>query len=80
SMFRLVSAIFALFALFTALAQAKHERIRIYAFTSADCNGPPIYGNIDFRRDKCMPIPFGASSLKIMEIKKGDWTKELNAG
>ncbi|KAF5848405.1 hypothetical protein GGP41_005774 [Bipolaris sorokiniana] len=76
-MFRLLSAIF---ALFIALAQAKHEDLRLYAFSSADCNGPPIYGNIDFKRDKCTPISFGASSIKIMEKHKGDWTKELNAG
>ncbi|KAJ5026150.1 hypothetical protein PSV09DRAFT_2423315 [Bipolaris maydis] len=76
-MFRLLSAIF---ALLIALAQAKHEGLRLYAFTSADCNGPPIYGNIDFKRDKCTSVAFGASSIKIVEKKKGDWTKEINSG
>ncbi|USP77622.1 uncharacterized protein yc1106_04896 [Curvularia clavata] len=70
----------AIFALFLSFAQAKHAWIRAYYFSSGDCSGPPIMGNVDVPRDVCESLIFGGSSMRLTETTLGDWTREINAG
>lgn len=68
----------AILALFTTLAHTKDDRLRMYAFTSKDCNGPPAGGNIDVKRQECMHIPGGALSIRPLAHKHQKWVQDVN--
>ncbi|EOA83463.1 hypothetical protein ACJQWK_00460 [Exserohilum turcicum] len=79
-MVRLYRTPCALLALFMAAAHAKFARVRVYPFTSDDCNGAPIAGNFDTNMDQCLPLHYGAMSIRLMEVKFGEWSTELKKG
>ncbi|CAO2651557.1 Nn.00g041270.m01.CDS01 [Neocucurbitaria sp. VM-36] len=82
-MTRLVS--FVLSALLTLLAvvhaKSKGDQIRLYAFTSDYCYGPPAGSNVDIKRDECVDIHNGARSVKPMiDPKRSKWLDDVNKG
>jgi hypothetical protein len=70
-------------ALFSAQTHAKDktEGLRLYAFASDDCNGPPIGGNLDIKQEKCFNlVSGGAQSIRPMSHKGIKWIKNVNSG
>ncbi|KAJ4363530.1 Mitochondrial GTPase 1 [Neocucurbitaria cava] len=75
----LLSALVALLAV--VHAKSKGDQIRVYAFTSDWCYGPPAGPNIDVKRDECKNIPDGVRSIKPMfDPKRSKWLDDVNAG
>ncbi|KAF1831449.1 hypothetical protein BDW02DRAFT_632796 [Decorospora gaudefroyi] len=70
----------ALLGLFSILGHAKKEKLRLYAFTSDDCNGPPLGGNIDIKLGKCHNLLGGAQSIKPFAKKHSKWIEGINDG
>ncbi|KAF1847442.1 uncharacterized protein K460DRAFT_392794 [Cucurbitaria berberidis CBS 394.84] len=79
TMTRLVSFVLsAIFALPSAI-HAKDSQIRLYAFTSDYCDGPPAGGNIDIKQNDCQNILNGARSVKPMfDPKRDQWLDDIN--
>jgi hypothetical protein len=73
-----LSALLALFSV-SAQAKSKDQKLRMYIFSSNDCNGPTIGGNLDAKMGHCFNL-VGGGAQSIRPFTKGDtrWIDDVN--
>lgn len=62
-------------------AKSKEDQIRLYAFTSDYCYGPPVGANIDVKQGECHNFHYGARSIRpTFNPKHSQWLNDVNNG
>ena len=80
-MTRLILFVLSALLALLSVVHAKTDQIRVYAFTSDYCYGPPAGSNMDIKRNKCKNVPNGARSIKpMLDSKRDGWVDDVNTG
>jgi hypothetical protein len=60
-------------------AKSKGDQIRVYQWTSDNCNDMPKGGNLDVKRNECVNIE-GRSFRPRVDTKRKKWVDDVNDG